>query len=728
MIELQASVERITYYNHDNHFAVLRMKHTEKGEIFTAVGHFPFVGEGEMFELKGEWTEHPVYGPQFKVEVYRISVPATVRGIEKYLGSGLIKGIGPKTAKKLVEHFGRDTLNIIQYHPERLTEVEGIGEVKAKQIAQEFEQQRDIQDVMLFLQSNGVSPTYAVKIYKEYGQKTIQLIKENPYRLADEIFGIGFKTADKIARNMGIKKDSRYRIAAGIKHVINEFVSEGHTYAPLDELVKRGEKILEVSGDSIQEIVEELKESREVVVEETEGGKAVYLPPYYYAEKGAADRLSKLARVPVTPIPVDVEDEIEKIQKSTGIRLSIGQKEAIKKIVENGVVVVTGGPGTGKTTVINCILEVLERQGMYAALAAPTGRAAKRMTEATGRKAKTIHRLLEFSYSQGRGMKFKVNEDEPLEADVVIIDEVSMVDLLLMYNLLKAVPFGARLVLVGDVDQLPSVGAGNVLKDIIDSGKIQVVHLTEIFRQARESMIVVNAHRINRGEFPILNRSEKDFFLDEKEDPHDILVTVLELCSRRIPGFAAFDPLEDIQVLTPMRRTCIGVDNLNRELQKILNPPSHDKEEKKVGGMVFREGDKVMQIKNNYKKEVFNGDIGKIVEIDNEEGVVYVKYPDGEGERVVEYEGYEAEELVLSYAISVHKSQGSEYPVVVMPVSTQHYLMLQRNLLYTAITRAKELVVLVGTRKALAIAVNNNKPAKRYTLLARRIREYFSVN
>jgi len=728
MIELQASVERITYYNHDNHFAVLRMKNTEKDETFTAVGHFPFVGEGEMFELKGEWTEHPVYGPQFKVEVYRISVPATVRGIEKYLGSGLIKGIGPKTAKKLVERFGRDTLNIIQYHPERLTEVEGIGEVKAKQIAREFEQQRDIQDVMLFLQSNGVSPTYAVKIYKEYGQETIQLIKENPYRLADEIFGIGFKTADKIAQNMGIKKDSRYRIAAGIKHVINEFVSEGHTYAPMDELVKRGEKILEVSGDSLQEIVEELKESREVVVEETEERKAVYLPPYYYAEKGVAERLSKLARVPVTPIPVDVEDEIERIQKSTGIWLSTGQKEAVKKIVKNGVVVVTGGPGTGKTTVINCILEVLERQGMYAALAAPTGRAAKRMTEATGREAKTLHRLLEFSYSQGRGMEFKVNEDEPLEADVVIIDEVSMVDLLLMYNLLKAVPFGARLVLVGDVDQLPSVGAGNVLKDIIDSGKIQVVHLTEIFRQARESMIVVNAHRINRGEFPILNRAEKDFFLDEKEDPQDILETVLELCSRRIPEFAAFNPLEDIQVLTPMRRTCIGVDNLNRELQKILNPPSHDKEEKKVGGMVFREGDKVMQTKNNYKKEVFNGDTGKIVEIDNEEGVVYVKYPDGEGERVVEYEGYEAEELVLAYAISVHKSQGSEYPVVVMPVSTQHYLMLQRNLLYTAITRAKELVVLVGTRKALAIAVNNNKPAKRYTLLARRIRECFSAN
>lgn len=729
MYEIEGIVERITYFNEETNYTVAKIQRKNTDYLTTIVGNFPVLNIGETLRLKGRWVNHSDYGTQFMVESYEITVPATLNGIEKYLGSGLIKGIGPKTAKKIVGHFGLDTLNIIQYNPERLTEIEGIGEKKVRDIVKAFEEQKDIQEVMMFLQANGVSPTYAVKIYKEYKDKTIEYIKENPYRLADDIFGIGFKTADKIAQKLGIEPTSKYRVSSGIKYVLSQFSNDGHTYVPLDDLINKGCEILEVAPGLIEEALSGLVKKEMVFVQEfnsPKGSKGIYLAPFYYAEKGISERICKLASLPAKELKVDIEKEIRAIERESGVKLGKGQREALEKLKDNNVLVITGGPGTGKTTTIKSIIGLLEKQNMKVVLAAPTGRAAKRMTETSGREAKTIHRLLEYSFVQGEGMHFQKNEDKPLDADAVIVDEVSMVDLILMYNLMKAIKYGTRLILVGDVDQLPSVGAGNVLKDIIESGAVEVVHLKEIFRQARESMIVVNAHRINRGEFPILNVRDKDFFFEYKDDPQEIMETIIQLCSYRLPKFKGYNPIDDIQVLTPMRRTPIGVNVLNDELQKVLNPPSHKKEERRFGGTVFREGDKVMQIKNNYTKEVFNGDIGRIIRIDNEEGEILVRFPDVGADRDVVYEVHELEELVLSYAISVHKSQGGEYPVVVMPVSTQHYLMLQRNLLYTAVTRAKEMVVLVGTKKALAIAVKNNRVAERYSYLAQRIREAFT--
>ncbi len=729
MHEIEGIVERITYFNEENNYTVAKIQRKNKEHLTTIVGHFHALNVGETLKLKGRWVNHSEYGTQFKVESYEISVPATLNGIEKYLSSGLIKGIGPVTAKKIVDMFGLDTLDVIQYNPERLLEVEGIGEKKLKVIVKAYDEQKDIQDVMMFLQSNDVSPTFAVKIYKEYKEKTIEYIKENPYRLADDIFGIGFKTADKIAQKLGIDPASMYRISSGIKYIISQFSNDGHTYVPFEKLINKCCEILEVKQEVIEEALRDLIKKEMVFVQQldADGKIGIYLAPFYYAEKGVSDRIYKLASLPCRKLEINIEKEIKEIEKETNVKLGIGQKEALKKILDNNVLVITGGPGTGKTTTINSIIKLMEKHNMRVILTAPTGRAAKRMAETSGREAKTIHRLLEYSFSRGEGMSFNKNEDNPLDADVVVVDEVSMVDLILMYNLLKAIRYGTRLVLVGDVDQLPSVGAGSVLNDIIESGCIQTVHLNEIFRQAQESMIVLNAHRINKGEFPLLNIKEKDFFFVQREDPLDILEIIIQLCSVRLPRFNGCHPIDDIQVLTPMRRTVIGVNMLNENLQKALNPPSTHKSEKRYGSVVFREGDKVMQIKNNYNKEVFNGDIGKIIKIDNEESEITVRFPDVDGDRDVIYEPYELEELTLSYAVSVHKSQGSEYPVVVMPISTQHYLMLQRNLLYTAVTRARELVVLIGTKKALAIAVKNNKIAERYSYLSRRIADNFQT-
>lgn len=724
MDELTGTVERITFRNDENFYTVAKViNEANTNDLVTVVGRFAAINVGETLHMQGKWVMHPDYGRQFEVESYRVEVPATLKGIEKYLSSGFIKGIGPVTARKLTSHFGKQVLEIIEKEPQRLLEVEGIGEQRAKSIAQSLEDHKQIQDIMVFLQGYGVSPGYATRIFKHYGYNTVRIIEENPYRLADEVFGIGFKTADKLALASGIPKDSVKRLTAGLKYALEEIAAEGHTYIPQDQLLERAAKMLDVDPGKLAAPLTHLVQKKEVFIDErTTGAAAVYLAPYYYAEVGVSRLLSSLAQWQmVVGSAQDYQQEVEEYQQTHNIALAPEQRQAILQAMQNGVTVITGGPGTGKTTIVRALLYLLAKRRQQVVLAAPTGRAAKRLSEATGQEAKTIHRLLEYGYVEEKGMQFGRDENNPLTADVIIIDEASMVDLLLMYSLLKAIPPGAKLVLVGDADQLPSVGPGNVLRDIIESGVIPVARLKHIYRQAQESMIVVNAHRINSGKFPVTNKEGKDFFFINEEDPERILQIILSLCKSRLPKYKNWHPVNDIQVLSPMRRTLIGVDNLNQELQQALNPPMKDKGFVRYGSTTFRQGDKVMQIRNNYKKQVFNGDVGRIIAVDRENSVVQVLYSDDTERRTVDYDFTELDELVLAYAVSVHKSQGSEYPVVVMPVSTQHYLLLQRNLIYTAVTRAKELVVLVGTKKALAIAVRNNKVEERYTLLAQRL-------
>jgi exodeoxyribonuclease V alpha subunit len=725
MAQIEGTIERITYQNEDNNFTVARLAQPGKEYLTTVVGYLPLVNVGETLRVTGEWVSHPDYGTQFKVSSFEIVIPATINGIQNYIGSGLIKGIGPKLAKKLVDAFGTKTLEIIETQPELLKQVEGIGEKKAESIYQSFVEHKEIQDVMVFLQGYGISPIYAVKIYKEYGANTFDYIKQNPYRLAEDIFGIGFKTADSIAQKLGIEPSSFYRVISGLKYILGRFASEGHTYVPIEKLRLEAEEALAVGPELIDKCIEDLSNNGEIFLEVFDDGeKAVYLAPFYYAERGAAERFYRLAAMPYPKFYVSPA-EISELERETGVRLAPGQKEAINKVLENGILVLTGGPGTGKTTTLKSIISLLEKHGQKVALAAPTGRAARRMSEATDREAKTLHRLLEYSPYEGQSMRFGRDEDRPIEADVIIVDETSMVDILLVYHLLKAIKPGTRVVFVGDVDQLPSVGAGNVLNSLIQSGCIEVVELKQIFRQSSDSLIAVNAHMINNGEFPCLNKG-RDFFMDVKDSPEEVLHTILSLCSERLPKFNGFDPINDIQVLTPMKRTPIGVHHLNQQLQALLNPPSAEKEERRYGAITFREGDKVMQIKNNYNKEVFNGDIGRIIHIDNENNELIIRFPEVSGNRDVTYEGHELDELTLSYAVSVHKSQGSEYPVIVMPVTTQHYMMLQRNLIYTAVTRARKMVVLVGSKKALGIAINNCRVSQRYTRLGYRINKMFN--
>jgi len=654
--------------------------------------------------------------------------------MEKYLSSGLIKGVGPVTAKRLVEHFGLDTLDIIQFNPDRLTEVEGIGPAKAQLIASSFAEQKEIREVMIYLQSYGISTTYAIKIYKMYGANTIPYIKENPYRLAEDVVGIGFKIADKIARSMGVPYDSPYRIAAGTKYVLSQASSNGHTYLPQDELVMQAAQLLQVDSKLVELAISNLAVNQAIILEDMEDHRAVYLAPFYYAEMGVCRRLMDLAMADVDILEGDLEEDLKRIQKEQGIILAKQQREAVIKSLTNGVVVITGGPGTGKTTTINCIIKLLEDRGMAVELAAPTGRAAKRMTEATGREAKTIHRMLEYGFSD-EGDFFQKDENDPLLVDAVIIDEMSMVDILLMNHLLKAILPGTRLIMVGDVDQLPSVGPGNVLRDIIQSGIITVVRLTEIFRQAQESMIILNAHRINRGEYPYLNVKEKDFFIDRKEEPERILDSLIDLTCRRLPKYGNYHPMRDIQILVPMKKGTIGVHNLNLELQKVLNPPSPQKKEKLNRDTLFRVGDKVMQIKNNYKTKwrrfaggqeveegegVFNGDMGYIKSIDEEEQTLTVLFDD---DKEVVYDFSQLDELELAYAISIHKSQGSEFSVVLIPLAWGPPMLMTRNLLYTAVTRAKEMVVIVGRERTIAQMVENNYIDRRYSGLAHRLKK-----
>jgi len=718
MTTIYGLLERIMYYDEESNFVVAKLQEKDKRELTTIVGNLTGINPGESLRLTGRWVFNKKFGEQFRVDNYEITIPATVHGIRKYLGSGLVKGIGPIMSERIVRRFGLHTLEVIEKTPEKLSDVEGIGPKRVAMITKAWEEHKEIREVMIFLQGHGVSAAYSAKIYKQYGNQSIEIVRENPYRLAHNIHGIGFITADKIAQNLGIDPNSLIRAKAGLIYVLNQLSEDGHVYYPEGNLIHKAREILNVDEEIIIQSLRELSKGKELFLEDLDPEKnlrVVYLAPFYVAETGIAQRLINLKESPSSIRPINPEKAIEWVQQKLKIELAQRQKEAVLLAASSKVLIITGGPGTGKTTIIMAILRIFQQLKLKVLLAAPTGRAAKRMNEATGWEAKTIHRLLEYSPQRGG---FKKDQDDPLEADVVIIDETSMVDTLLMYHLLKAVPPHAHLILVGDVDQLPSVGPGNVLRDILNSNSFRVVRLTEIFRQAQESMIVVNAHKVNQGQFPILKEIKKgektDFQFIQEGDPEKILQNILDLCSGIIPKHFRFHPVRDIQVLTPMYKGTIGVSNLNIELQKKLNPHQPSIAH---GSWNFRLGDKVMQIVNNYDKEVFNGDIGWISKIDQEDREVSIDF-DG---RLVLYDYSDLDEVVLAYAVSVHKSQGSEYPVVILPVITQHYLLLQRNLIYTGISRAKKLVVMIGTKKALAIAIRNNKPQRRYTYLSERL-------
>ncbi len=718
---LQGQIERITYTNDENGYTVAKVKVNGQRDLVTVVGNLMAPTPGEIIKMNGEWISHPRYGEQFRVDQFKSLVPASVYGIKKYLGSGLIKGIGPIMANRIVEKFGKDTLDVIENEIEKLAEVDGIGKKRIEMIKNAWEDQKEIREVMIFLQTHGVGSGYAAKIFKQYGNRSIMVVKENPYRLATDIFGIGFLTADRIAEKLGFAKDSELRAEAGILYVLQQLADEGHVYYPYEPLVKKCQEILGVDREVIVRALDVIADGKMIVIEGLDGdieefkesSSAVYLAKFHLSEISIVTRTKTLINTPKSIREIDSDKAVEWVQKQLAITLAKKQVEAIKSAVENKVMIITGGPGTGKTTIINAILKIFLRLGVKIMLAAPTGRAAKRMSEATGHDAKTIHRMLEYSI-QKRG--FQKNELNPLRCDLMIIDEASMIDTILMHHLLKAIPPGATFILVGDVNQLPSVGAGNVLKDIIASGEVQVVKLNEIFRQAKESLIIVNAHKINNGLVPSFKSSgpKDDFYFIEQEDPEEVLRVILELTKERIPRRFGFDPVDDIQVLTPMHKGIVGAGNLNVELQKTLNPGENGIIR---GGWKFKLNDKVMQVKNNYDKEVFNGDIGRITRIYPENQEITISFD----ERDVPYNYTDLDEIVLAYAVSVHKSQGSEYPAVVMPILTQHYILLQRNLVYTAVTRGRELVVMVGTMKALAIGVKNDKTQKRYTYLRHRL-------
>jgi exodeoxyribonuclease V alpha subunit len=710
---LEGAVETLTYVSEETGWSVVRLLPPSRRSPVTAVGHLPGVQAGENLRMHGRWTQDKKYGEQFQVESFVTVQPSTLAGMERYLGSGLIPGIGKVTAERMVRHFGLDTLDVIDRHPERLEEVEGIGRKKRLVIAAAWDEQRAVREVMLFLQSHGVSTTFAYRIFRRYGDRAIALVKDNPYRLAVDIPGIGFKSADRIADALGIPRDSPRRARAGVLHTLGTFSDGGHLFAPRRQLAERAAELLQVDAVLTDRAVEELAAEGLAVVEAGTAGEPVYQEHLFSAEKRAAEHLREILEAEPVPVRIEGESALECFEKREGILLAEPQREAVRRAVRGKVLVITGGPGTGKTTIIRAIVSILEQDEEKILLCAPTGRAAKKLAEAAGRDAGTIHRLLEFN--PGR-QSFERNGGRPLEADLVVVDEMSMVDATLFDSLLDALPVSCRIILVGDADQLPSVGPGNVLGDLIRSGTVEVVELKEIFRQARESLIVMNAHRINRGEMPDTSGREEgaDFFFIEKEEPSAVVDTMKELIARRIPSRFGVDPVNDIQVLTPMHRGELGAVNLNAVMQDLLNP-----EGKAVakGNRLFRVGDKVMQIRNNYDLGVFNGDLGRIESADLEERQVTVSFY----RRAVTYDWANLDQLVLGYACSIHKAQGSEYPVVVMPVHTQHYALLQRNLLYTGITRGKRLVVAVGTKKALGIAVRNNRVKTRHTRFAERL-------
>lgn len=719
-VELQGQIERLTFYNEENGFTVAQLRVRGQRQLVTIVGHLVSPKPGERLRLRGEWTLHPRFGEQFKFSDYEALSPATLAGIEKYLASGFIKGIGPVMAQRIVQKFGGDTLTIVEHQMERLLEVEGIGAKRLEMIRRAWEEQKQIREVMLFLQSHEISTAYAPKIFKTYGQQAIQVMRENPYQLAWDIQGIGFISADRIATKLGFERDHPARLEAGILYTLQQLSNEGHVYYPLGPLLEKSQELLQAEREKLEAALGRLSFRQEIMVEEpfeAEAGpeaRAVYLTGFYVAETTAAKRLRTLLQAQQNLPFVDPAKALAWVQPRLGLTLAPQQTEAVLMSLRQKVLIITGGPGTGKTTIINAIIKIWERLGANILMAAPTGRAAKRMSEITGQEAKTIHRLLEYSQQKGG---FQVSESRTLPCDLLIIDEASMIDTLLLHHLLKGVARGTTLIFVGDANQLPSVGPGNVFRDLIASGVIPVVELKEIFRQAQESLIVVNAHRINQGMMPQGKAGPEnlaDFYFIEQDDPPEVLRLILELVKERIPKRFGFDPVEEIQVLTPMHRGIVGAATLNQTLQQELNPASFGINR---GGRLYKINDKVMQIKNNYDKEVFNGDIGRIARIDEELQEVTIVFD----QREIVYDYSELDEIMLAYAISVHKSQGSEYPAVILPLVTQHFLLLQRNLIYTAVTRGKKLVVLVGSRKALAIGIKNDRTKRRYTQLWRRL-------
>jgi exodeoxyribonuclease V alpha subunit len=739
MDTLSGLVERITYYNPENGYTVLRLRpENQKGihaipksslsfdGLATVVGNLPEVSPGEFLQLQGQWSKHPTHGSQFKAEVCEQTLPATLAGIQGYLGSGMIKGIGPKLAERIVGKFKEETFNVIEQSPERLLQVPGIGIDRAGKITKAWQEQKQVKEIMVFLHGHGVSTNLAVKIYKTYGDQSLEIVQKNPYQLERDIYGIGFKTADKIARALGLPVDHPSRIEAGIVFALNQMIDDGHVFVPKETLGQRAVELLEVSPDLISPALDRLAQEDRIRPDmiplnskPSEKGKSsigeatgaysssvIYLTPLYFGEKGVAERLKALART-FSPDRVITETSISDDQ------LSDEQRSAIQMALTHPVSILTGGPGTGKTTCLKALITTLEAQGMKYALASPTGRAAKRLSEATGRPARTIHRLLEFSPVDG----FKHNEENPLDLDFLVVDEASMLDLLLTNTLLKAVRPGTRVLFVGDVDQLPSVGAGDVLRDLIDSSIVPVTRLNTIFRQAAHSKIITNAHLINQGRFPDFSKSEGDFFLFPAEDATAAADWIIQIVTERIPQKFGFDAIHDIQVIAPIYRGPAGVIVLNDRLQDKLNPAANNKPERRLFGTAFRLGDKVMQTQNNYDKDVYNGDIGFIQFMDVIEQNITVNF-DGKS---ITFDWSEADQLALAYVISVHKAQGSEFPAVVMPIVTQHYTMLQRNLLYTAITRARKLCVLAGSRRAISMAVRNNKVTQRFTALEWRL-------
>ncbi len=718
---LEGELERITYSSPETHYTIAKLKTSKTHNMVTIVGSMPAVKPGQFLKIEGTWETHSKYGQQFKIASYEETLPATISGIKKYLASGIVKGIGPSTAHRMVRCFGAETLEIIEKNPERLVEVDGVGHAKAALICDAWKYNHAARGVMQLLQNAGVKTAYCAKILKTYGADAVNIIQSDPYRLATDIPGIGFYFADRIALKLGISRDDTQRVRACIRHVIEQFINEGHVFVYESQLVAQCADLFSLEADITRYSMEKLSADGELVIEnapDTSENRIVYLKEIHQAETGISNRIKALLSVPIIPTSIDAERISKEVQKKLAIALSREQVDVLEKILSHRAVIITGGPGTGKTTLIRSVNAIFEALGKRVLLAAPTGRAARRLSEVTRRNAKTIHRLLGVNFKDGL---FDKNRDNPLDADAVIIDEASMVDTLLMFHLINAVPMTAVLILVGDVFQLPSIGPGNVLSDMIKSARTPVFYLKKIFRQAHKSPIVFNAHRIRQGEFPVFEpldhtESLSEFYFIEQNDPNTVVATILELCNKTIPERFNLDPVHDVQILTPMHKGVIGTTHLNQVLQKVLNPNPVIVETR---GSTFKIEDKVMHLKNNYQKEVFNGDIGTIRTVDVKENVFSVDFYG----RTVSYDFTEMDEISLAYAISVHKSQGSEYPAVILPIMTQHFVLLQRNLLYTAITRGKKLVILIGTKKALAIALKNDTPKKRLSGLAFRLKQ-----
>ena len=729
---LAGYVEHIIYRNADNGYTVLNLVSGE--DEITCVGIFSAIAEGENIEAQGEYTEHPTYGQQFKVTSFEEKAPEDEEAIERYLGSGAIKGIGLAMAARIVRHFKEDTFRIIEEEPERLAEIKGISNRKAMEIASQVNEKRDLRQAMIFLQQYGITMNLAVKVYQAYGQDVYGIIRENPYRLADDIDGVGFRTADEIAARVGIRMDSDFRVRSGILYTLLQASGEGHTYLPETELTPRASKLLNVTAEQVEKQYMDLAIERKIILKQMEDQTQIYAASFYYMEANTATMLKRL-NVSYDVSDAEIEQQIRGIEKKSGMTLDEHQVTAVKEAVRNGLLVITGGPGTGKTTTINTIIRYFELEGLEIFLAAPTGRAAKRMSETTGFEARTVHRMLELNGGAEGSGGFERDESNPLEADVIIVDEMSMVDISLMYSLLKAISVGTRLILVGDVNQLPSVGPGSVLRDIIQSHACNVVMLTKIFRQASTSDIIVNAHKINHGEEVILDNKSMDFFFLKRYDADVIINVVLQLIKQKLPKFVDATPY-DIQVLTPMRKGLLGVERLNGILQRYMNPPANDKVEKEYGSTVFREGDKVMQTKNNYQLAweirtkfgltvdkglgIFNGDMGIIRQINDFAEQMIIEFDEG---RMVEYPYKLLDELELAYAITIHKSQGSEYPAVVIPLLSGPMMLMNRNLLYTAVTRARKCVTLVGNEVTFQQMIQNTSQQKRYSGLCDRLKE-----